>query len=142
MTISMPDLGFFEILELPPNNKINKDYVTQLATRISRLWIKATKHVEEKKWIPDASDIKSSIKKAKAKGLSPLEFAAQVGVSKQTIRRDIERGIIRARRTRGGHRKIPEAQIPLYLEFMKTGNKRNTTDLEAIRIVMEKVLER
>ena len=39
ITISMPDLGLFETLELPKKN-LNKDYVTLLAARISSIWIK------------------------------------------------------------------------------------------------------
>lgn len=82
MTVSMPDLGLFEILELPGGNKINKDYVTQLVTRIARL----------------------------------------VGISQDTLRRDIDRGILRAKKTNGGHRQIPEAQVPVYLDFLLTAN--------------------
>jgi len=64
-----------------------------------------------------------------------------VGVSEQTIRRDIERGILRAKKTTGGHRKIPEAQLPLYLGFLKGGgNKRSDLDLDAIRAIVDRVL--
>jgi excisionase family DNA binding protein len=140
ITISMPDLGLFETLELPEKN-LNKDYVTLLAARISSLWIKATKHVNEKKWVPEASDIKSSVRKATKKDLTPLQFAKQAGVSEQTIRRDIERGIIKAKRTGGGHRKIPESQIPLYLQFLKSGNKRSKDDILIIKKMMDENLE-
>jgi excisionase family DNA binding protein len=137
MTFSMPDLGLFETLDLPKNNKLNREYVVSAATRMTRLWVKATEHINKKKWVPVASDIKSSVKKSAKKDLTPLQFANQVGISEQTIRRDIERGIIKAKRTGGGHRRIPEAQLPLYLQFLKSGNKRSKED----RKVMQKLLD-
>lgn len=141
MTFSMPDLGLFETLELPKNNKLNKEYVISAATRMSRLWLKAMDHINKKKWVPEASDIKSSIRKSAKKDLTPLQFAKHASVSEQTIRRDIERGIIRAKRTGGGHRKIPESQIHLYLQFLKSGNKRSKDDLKVMQKLLDKTLD-
>lgn len=140
MTFSMPDLGLFETLELPKNNKLGKDYLIAAATRISRLWLKASEHTSKKKWVPPASDIKSSLRKAK-KDLTPLQFSKHAGVSEQTIRRDIERGIIRAKRTGGGHRKIPESQILLYADFLKSGNKRSGHDIKLMKKLLDQCLD-
>lgn len=54
MTFSMPDLGLFETLELPKNNKLSKEFIISAATRMSRLWLKATDHIHKKKWVPEA----------------------------------------------------------------------------------------
>jgi excisionase family DNA binding protein len=141
MTFSMPDLGLFETLELPKNNKLSKEYLINAATRMSRLWLKATEHINKKKWVPEASDIKSSVRKSTKRDLTPLQFAKHAGVSEQTIRRDIERGIIKAKRTGGGHRKIPESQLHLYLQFLKSGNKRSKEDRKVMQKLLDQILD-
>ena len=124
MSFSIPDLGIFATLDLPPNNKFTPQYFLKMATEIAKLWLKASLHLKEKKWTPLPSDIRHSIKKAERRALSPLQFAKLTGVSEQTIRRDIDRGLIKAKRTSGGYRKIPETQVPMYLQFLDSGKKR------------------
>jgi excisionase family DNA binding protein len=126
MTISIPDLGITLVEELPSDKKLNKDYVTRLGMKIAEAWVKAQKIMKDKasakKYLPEASDIRSSLKKPE-KALSPARFAELVGVSKRTIIRDCQKRIIRARQTTGGHFKIPFAQVGLYQEYLKQHKK-------------------
>ena len=126
MTISIPDLGITLVEELPPQKKLNKDYVTKIGIKIAEAWVKAQKIMKDKsqakKYLPEASDIRGSLKKPE-KALSPARFAELVGVSKRTIIRDCQKRIIRARQTTGGHFKIPVAQVGLYQEYLKQHKK-------------------
>ena len=126
MTISIPDLGITLVEELPKDKKLNKNYVTQIAQKIGAAWVKGQRVLMDKsqhrKYIPEASDIRSSVKKPE-KDLSPAQFAKLVGVSKETIIRDCKKQLIRARRTSGGHFRIPLAQVGLYQEYLKEHTK-------------------
>lgn len=128
MTISIPDLGVTLIEELPPSKKLNRDYVTRIAMKITEAWLKAQKIIKDKsehrKYLPTASDIRTSIKKPE-KDLTPARFAELVGVSKETIIRDCAKKLIRAKRTSGGHYRIPIAQVGLYQEYLKQHRKHS-----------------
>lgn len=126
MTISIPDLGITLVEELPADKKLTKDYVTQISKRMAEAWIKAQRIIVDKsqhrKHLPAASDIRGSVKK-KEKDLSPSDFSELVGVSKRTIIRDCEKKLIRARRTSGGHYRIPLTQVSLYQDYLKHHKK-------------------
>lgn len=131
MTISLPDLSIWTTLALPPKVKTENGYVTQfndeyalkLGREILRTYTKATKHMYEKKWVPSASDIKSVVTK-QDKPLTVPAFAKLISqvvpVSKDTIRRDIDRDIIKCAKTSGGHRRIPGSEIGRYLNYLQT----------------------
>ncbi len=122
MTISIPDLGVTIVEELPKDKKLTNNYVTQIGRRIGNVWVKGQRLLldrsQHKKYVPPASDIRTSLKKPE-KDLSPARFAELVGVSKDTIIRDCKSQIIRARRTSGGHFRIPLIQVSLYQEYLK-----------------------
>lgn len=55
----------------------------------------------------------------RAEFLKVTEAAKMLGVSAATVRRMIERGVLRADRTEGGHRLIPRSEI----DRLRTGDK-------------------
>ena len=126
LTISSPDLSIFKSIPLPPKKKINNRYVTsfsdeyalRLGKAIIDIWKDVDGHIQTKKWVPEASDIKHTVKKSE-KALSLSEFTklvnAHVKVSAVTIRRDIDKKLIKCFKTSGGHRRIPTSELALYL---------------------------
>lgn len=143
MTISVPDLNLTLVEELPRDQKLNKDYVTRIATKIAQAWVKTQQILHDKSQarspLPDASDIRSSIKK-KEKDLTPAQFGQLVGISKRTILRDCEKKLIQAKRTTGGHYKIPLSQLSLYQDYLKH-HKKHAKD-HWLRKAMEKLQKR
>lgn len=140
MTVSVPDLSIWTTLPLPPKVKTEKGYVTQfndeyalhLGREILRTYSRAAKHMHEKKWVPNASDIKAVVMK-QDKPLSVPAFtrliAQVVNVSQDTVRRDIDAGIIKCKRTTGGHRRIPASEVGRYLNYFETDHKRPKRNL-------------
>jgi hypothetical protein len=126
ITISVPDLGISLIEELPEKNVLTKDYVTRIGLKVAEAWLKSQKIMRDKetarKYLPAASMTRESIQKPE-KDLTPRKFASLVGISTRTITRDCTKGIIRAKRTSGGHYKIPIAQVGLYREYLKRHKK-------------------
>jgi hypothetical protein len=140
MTISVPDLGISLIEEMPEQKRLNKDYVTRIGLKVAEAWLKAQKIINEKsgakKFLPYPSMTKESIR-APEKDLSPQKMAQLVGVSKCTVIRDCKKGIIRSRRTSGGHFKIPVAQLGLYQAYLKQHIKHATDNW--LKIALEKL---
>lgn len=126
ITISVPDLGISLMEELPQNLTLTKDYVTQIGRKVAEAWLKAQKVIKDKtvakKYLPLASMTKDALKKPE-KDLTPSQFASLTGISTRTIIRDCAKGLIRAKRTSGGHYKIPLVQIVLYKEYLKRHKK-------------------
>lgn len=56
------------------------------------------------------------------------QVGARVGLSSQTIRREIEAGELRATRTRGGHYRVPAAEAEKYVRRMNATNATNATN--------------
>lgn len=135
ITVSVPDIGHFEPA-IPSPKKVlrNNRYVTDfddeyallIGKAVLKAWRAADTHIQEKRWVPDASRIKDILKVAE-KDLSITEFTKEVQKSKRisqsTIRRDIDRGIIKASKTSGGHRRIPASEIQRYVSYL--GNPTN-----------------
>jgi len=148
LTVSVPDLSIWGTLELPPKVKTEKGYVTQfndeyalkLGREILRTYSRATRHMSEKKWVPNASDIKAVVTK-QDKPLTVPAFTKLIGqvvpVSQDTVRRDIERGVIKCSKTSGGHRRIPGSEVGRYLAYLegKVVLKRNKSLGDAMKAV-------
>jgi len=148
MTVSLPDLSIWGTLPLPLKIKSEKGYVTQfndeyalkLGREILRTYVKATKHMNEKKWVPNASDIKAVVTK-QDKPLTVPAFTKLISqvvpLSKDTVRRDIERGIIKCSKTSGRHRRIPGSEVGRYLAYLeqKTKPKGNKSLIDAMTFV-------
>ena len=126
LTFSVPDLGISE--KFP----IAKDFYqsSQIEKHKEKIWQmlvnvlqESEKHIDQKKWVPDASQIKTSLKKPE-KDYSLPEFkkilSQHITVSENTLRRAIEKGQIICLKTEGGHRRIPESEIDRYLKTAKT----------------------
>jgi len=125
LTFSVPDLGISE--KFPINQDFYKS--SQIEKHKDKIWQmlvdvlqESEKHIVQKKWVPDASQIKTSIKKAE-KDYSLPEFrkilSQHITVSENTLRRAIEKGQIICLKTDGGHRRIPESEVDRYLKTAK-----------------------
>ena len=147
LTISSPDLSIFKSLPLPEKRISNNRYVTsfsdEYALRLGRalieIWKQCDTHIKEKKWVPEASDIKHTIKKSE-KALSVPAFKKLVNqtvkVSEDTIRRDVDDKRIKSFKTRGGHRRIPASELGPYLELLK---EKKTDPLLDLRRAVKKI---
>lgn len=151
IVFSIPDLGYFKhspiraeklIVESAktPKSKntaksdnciLSEDLLHEAMEQLEKAWLHIDKHLENKKWLPDASTFKQSIQKAEEDYSLP-EFAAKLNefmsVSENTIRREIKRGQIQCYQTEGGHRRIPGSELGHYLEKCKT---KRTSEAEA-----------
>ena len=152
MTVSLPDLSIWGTLPLPPKIKSENGYVTQfndeyalkLGREILRTYVKATKHMNEKKWVPNASDIKAVVTKQD----KPLTLPAftklicqVIPLSQDTVRRDIERGAIKCSKTSGGHRRIPGSEVGRYLAYLegKIAQDRTVSLIQAMKVREEEL---
>jgi excisionase family DNA binding protein len=148
LTVSVPDLSIWGTLELPPKVKTQNGYVTQfndeyalkVGREVLRTYVRATKHMNEKKWVPGASDIKAVVTK-QDKPLTLPAFrnivAQAVPVSLNTIRRDVDRGVIKCAKTSGRHRRIPGSEVGRYLAYLEgkikpKGNKSLGDAMKAV----------
>lgn len=122
LTVSVPDLGidakvavpndFFE----PKKLEENKEIIWQIFSSVLK---DSVSHLETKKWIPNASQIKTQLKTAEKDYRLP-EFCRAVQkhitVSENTLRREISKGKIICYTTEGGHRRIPESELQRYIK--------------------------
>lgn len=122
ITISVPDLGVTLVEDLLITGKIEPATAVKIGKMVLNAWLKAQNILKEKasskKPFGKPSNIKGSVDIAMA-DLTPMGFSKLVGVSKDTIVRDCNRGIIQCRRTSGGHFKIPSSEIAIYKEYLK-----------------------
>jgi hypothetical protein len=122
ITISVPDLGVTLVEDLLVTGKIEPAIAVKIGKMVLNAWLKAQNILKEKsgskKPFGKPSNIKGSVDIAML-DLTPMGFSKFVGVSKDTIVRDCNRGIIQCRRTSGGHFKIPSSEIAIYKEYLK-----------------------
>lgn len=122
LTVSVPDLGIDAKVQLPrdffKSGKLeqNKETIWKIFAEVLG---DSVSHLETKKWIPDASQIKTQLKTPE-KDYSLPEFCRAVQkhitVSENTLRREISRGKIICYTTEGGHRRIPESEVQRYIK--------------------------
>lgn len=146
ITISSPDLSIWDSLPSPKKVFINNRYVTQmddefalaLGRHIIKVWRNIDNHIQEKKWAPEASDIKNSVQKSE-KALSIIDFHKlvlnHVQISINSLRRDLDKNAIQSYKTTGGHRRIPASELMPYLDYLK--NKKDR--LKELREITNKV---
>lgn len=123
LTVSVPDLGIDAKLPLTndffqtKNLEENKELIWQIFSQVMQ---QSVSHLETKKWIPDASQIKTQLKVAE-KDYSLPEFCRAVqlhmSVSENTLRREISKGKIICYTTEGGHRRIPVSEVERYIKI-------------------------
>ena len=140
LVFSIPDLGYFKHLPLrlekiiddsaitAKNDKsaspnISKNLLSDSAAELEKAWQHISQHLENKKWLPNASTFKQSLQKAEEDYSLP-EFVIKLNqfmsISENTIRREIKRGQIQCYQTEGGHRRIPASELNQYLEKCRT----------------------
>ncbi|MBC7420734.1 MAG: helix-turn-helix domain-containing protein [Bdellovibrio sp.] len=148
LVFSIPDIGYFKHIPLqsekastdsskssisskPSKSAIlSEDLIHAAAEQLENAWIHIDKHLENKKWLPDASTFKQSLQKAEEDYSLPefvVKLKEHMSVSENTVRREIKRGQIQCYQTEGGHRRIPCSELGHYLEKCKT--KRADADL-------------
>ena len=146
ITISSPDLSIWDTIPTPPkvfkNNRyvtdMNDEFALKLGKAIIKVWRNVDRHIQEKKWAPEASEIKQSVKKAE-KALSVVAFHKlvedHVEISINTVRRDVDSGAVQSFKTRGKHRRVPASELLPYLDYLK--NKKDT--LKELRIDINRI---
>ena len=115
LVFSVPDLGFTFTENLPSGGRLNKDYVTKIALKLAETWIKVQSHLKNRALsrieTKDPSKLRGSISLGDKELLSAPDFANEVGVHPNTIRRMADRGQIKFKKTPGGHRKFLRAHV-------------------------------
>ncbi len=132
LVFSIPDLGYFKHVPLKlekiaadsaKSSILDEELLHLSAEHLEKAWIHIDKHLENKKWLPDASTFKQSLQKAEEDFSLPefvLKLNEFMSVSENTIRREIKRGQIQCYQTEGGHRRIPASELNHYLAKVKT----------------------
>lgn len=125
LTISVPDLGIDAKLPMPydfhQTQKLaqNKDVIWQLLCQVVE---ESKNHLAQKKWKPDASQIKTQLVSPEKDYSLPefcRELAKYITISENTLRREISKGKIICYTTDGGHRRIPASEVQRYIKNSK-----------------------
>lgn len=142
IVISCPDLGYWKsipVIEIDPpfppttitsksskNEKVIvlEDFLLKQITEcLKEAWLEIDEHKKNKKWIPTPSTFKQSLQKNE-KDFTLPEFTSElikyISISENTVRREIARGVIQCYQTEGGHRRIPFAELEIYLAHRRT----------------------
>ena len=147
ITVSVPDLEITVADQVPRGGALNKDYVTVLNSLI----LKAARKVMEKMQRLDEINKKptrppSYIRQSIAienKEKIPTRLAAKyLGISEATLKRWEAQGVVRATKTRGGHRSFNLGELDRVKEAASRGTKPLTPeeeDREKLRMIMRKV---
>ena len=138
LVISVPDLGYWKTLPLSEKNRdhesaktsikenlveLEEFFLQRLLEAVKEAWLEIDDHKNNKKWVPSPSTFKQSLQKNE-KDFTLPEFAKELSkhmsISENTIRREISRGVIQCYQTEGGHRRVPFAELQIYLSKRKT----------------------
>lgn len=146
LVLSVPDLGLFKSIKIPiekmidesskssnsidKNNyvEMTKSFRNEIVEQIEYLWLATENHREEKKWQPIPSSFKQSLIKGEDDYSLPdfvKKLNQYISISENTVRREIQRGVIRCYQTTGGHRRIPVSEVNTYIESRKTKTEVN-----------------
>lgn len=138
IVISCPDLGYWKsipVIEIEQpietsksakNEKVivlEENFLKQITEGLQEAWLEIDDHKKNKKWVPVPSTFKQSLQKNE-KDFTLPEFTAElskyISISENTVRREISRGVIQCYQTDGGHRRIPFAELEIYLAKRRT----------------------
>lgn len=115
IVVSVPDLGITMTEELPPAGRINKDYVTKIATTLAKTWIRVNKLMIDRSIanieLNSPSKIRQTLGVKTDKEISAPRVAKILGVHPDTVRRMADRGELPCFYTPGGHRRFLEGHI-------------------------------
>lgn len=138
LVISVPDLGYWNTIPLieieqpldtaktSKKEKIivlEENFLTQVTAALKEAWLEIDDHKQNKKWVPTPSTFKQSLQKSEKDFTLPeftIALSEYMKVSENTVRREISRGGIQCYQTEGGHRRIPFAELELYLARRRT----------------------
>lgn len=131
--LSAPDLGHWTAVSLRESISANSatgeleltdELMQNLSKEIKHMLVYIDNHINKKKWIPEPSTFRQSVQKSEGEDFTLPEFTrqlqARMNISENTVRREIKRGAIQCYVTEGGHRRIPYAELEMYLERRKT----------------------
>lgn len=150
ISVSVPDLEITVADQVPRDAKINKDYVTTINT----LMLKAAKKVLErmtrleevgKQPSRPPSFIRQTLQITNKEQISTKLAAKYLGISEASLKRWEAQGVIRATKSRGGHRKFNLGELERVKEYIAKGVRPPTLDeleLERLRDLMEKSLQK
>lgn len=138
IVISCPDLGYWKsipVIEIEQpletaksakNEKVivlEENFIKQITEGLKEAWLEIDEHKKNKKWVPVPSTFKQSLQKNEKDFTLPeftLELSKYISISENTVRREISRGVIQCYQTEGGHRRIPFAELEVYLAKRRT----------------------
>ena len=118
VVLSVPDLGITVVENLPPKNKLTPQYITQIATSLAKVWLKAQKKLSQHQSSqippPKPSQKITSQNKGSQKLMTSTEAAKILGISRMSIHRLVKSGTIKCIETKGGHRRFSELHLKEY----------------------------
>ncbi len=138
IVISCPDLGYWKsipVIEIEQpletsksakNEKVivlEENFIKQITEGLKEAWLEIDEHKKNKKWVPVPSTFKQSLQKNEKDFTLPeftIELSKYISISENTVRREISRGVIQCYQTEGGHRRIPFAELEVYLAKRRT----------------------
>ncbi len=147
ITVSVPDLEITVADTVPRGGVLNKDYVTilnALILKAARKVMEKMQRLEEvnKKPSRPPSYIRQTIA-IENKEKIPTRLAAKyLGISQATLKRWEAQGVVRATKTRGGHRSFNLGELERVKEAVARGSRPLTIeeeDRERLRVIMGKV---
>ncbi len=143
IVISVPDLGYWKSIRLEEKSddqkslsnsaktakletdiQLSEDMLMAIGESIKQTWVYIDDHLNKKKWRPEPSTFRQTVQKSEFQDFTLPEFtqalSAYMSISENTVRREIKRGTIQCYQTEGGHRRIPYAELELYLNRRRT----------------------
>lgn len=118
IVLSVPDLGISVVENAPTQGKLNPEYVLRIATALANVWLKAQKrlleHQSAGKRAPSPSKQKMSVDGGRIQYMTASEVAERLGVSRMTVHRLVEKGLLTCTRTRGRHSRFSELNLKAY----------------------------
>lgn len=141
IVISCPDLGYWKsipVIEIEQpletaksskNEKVivlEENFLKQITDGLKEAWLEIDDHKKNKKWVPVPSTFKQSLQKNEKDFTLPeftLQLSKYISISENTVRREISRGVIQCYQTEGGHRRIPFAELEIYLAKRRTNKE-------------------
>ncbi len=142
LQVFSPDIGAGIGIKLPkknsPNGTFSKDISDSdkkaLGEAVLKVFDMIEEHLKTKSWKPPRTSFKEFLKVLPERELSVTEFTQIINkftkVSADTVRRDVDKGIILATKTTGGksgrgHRKIPYSEVVRYIKYLKVRPKHH-----------------
>jgi excisionase family DNA binding protein len=122
---SVPDLGITIVEDLPPGGRFTPVYLLKLAKTLGRTWIKIGQRLQQfneaEKKPPRPSRQRTVLDERVRTLMTATELANRLGVSRMSVHRLCEKGLLEYEETSGGHRRFSELQLKKYLACISSG---------------------